>query len=446
VSDDGRVTAGGQPGNARIVVSYEGVAAQADLVVTGDDLISLSLSLSATEVDPGEHFDIVVTIRNRGDEDVFNLSAWVDIAGSEVAAPSSQCTYFPPYVIPGEEHRAGFHCGGHFAPGDEQTLTFTMRSTNVQSTTLVVSAFVDTWEGPADPYLPNNSATRQLAVNDGRIVFVSNRTGVTNLFTIRADGTGLRQLTSNAAAESFPAWAPDRRRIAFIRGFTLWIINADGTGEAQLPVPANNKPTWSPDGRRIAVSGRPPGSDYLKILIYDLAAGSYSALALGQIVTGDWLFPDWSPDGTELLATYEEGISLVHRIRLADGYTTAMHMPYAGTCFVNSAVHARWARVRSAFATDIAVMREGPYRTAPGDYNSDVACPGGYADWYPYVPAGTEMKLGSPAWSPDGRHLIFSARPQGTTGAFDLVMVRADGTGGLQKITSWPADDLHPHW
>src|SRR3712207_8382853 len=61
---------------------------------------------------------------------------------------------------------------------------------------------------------------------NGKIAFASNRTtgeGVNNLegdfeiFTMNRDGTGLQQLTENAASDFDPEWSPDGQRIVFQR-------------------------------------------------------------------------------------------------------------------------------------------------------------------------------------------------------------------------------------
>jgi Tol biopolymer transport system component len=50
------------------------------------------------------------------------------------------------------------------------------------------------------------------------IVFASARTGASQLWVMRVDGTARQQLTSDAEPSCFPAWSPDGRQIAFIRG------------------------------------------------------------------------------------------------------------------------------------------------------------------------------------------------------------------------------------
>lgn len=48
-----------------------------------------------------------------------------------------------------------------------------------------------------------------------------------------------------------PAWSPDGKRIAYLssRNGSLWIMNADGTGQKKLV--SGDDPVWAPDGRMI---------------------------------------------------------------------------------------------------------------------------------------------------------------------------------------------------
>lgn len=104
----------------------------------------------------------------------------------------------------------------------------------------------------------------QISPDGGWIVFVVRKTdleankGRSDLWLVRADGTGLRRLTSHAEADSEPRWAPDGESVWFISGRSgssqVWSIRIDG-GEARQvtdePLDVGNL-VVSPDGRHIA--------------------------------------------------------------------------------------------------------------------------------------------------------------------------------------------------
>lgn len=67
------------------------------------------------------------------------------------------------------------------------------------------------------------------------------------VFRVRADGTGLRKLTSLRKANAIdPVWSPDGRRIAYVRegvyGDEIWTMKADGSDHQR--VGAGNQPDW----------------------------------------------------------------------------------------------------------------------------------------------------------------------------------------------------------
>src|SRR5207248_1205688 len=91
---------------------------------------------------------------------------------------------------------------------------------------------------------------------EGTLVFASNRTGVFQIYSIRADGTQLGQLTRGKSADTAPRFSPDGRRIVFTRSpkqdtHELWVMTADGSGQRRLAA-RGTAPSWSPDSRRIA--------------------------------------------------------------------------------------------------------------------------------------------------------------------------------------------------
>jgi Tol biopolymer transport system component len=124
-----------------------------------------------------------------------------------------------------------------------------------------------------------------------------------HIWTINADGTNLRQLTTTDDYDLWPDWSPDGTSIAFTRildstGEThLYVMNADGTD--QRPLLDDNTqgrdPAWSPDGTQIAyVRGLENASD---IYILDLATGQKHQLTTNE--RGEYE-PVWSPDGSRI--------------------------------------------------------------------------------------------------------------------------------------------------
>lgn len=98
-----------------------------------------------------------------------------------------------------------------------------------------------------------------------KIVFVSNKSGNEDIFSMNLDGSGLTQLTDHAGKDAYPAVSPDGKKIAYtsdINGFWQMIVmNWDGTDKVQItddPV-LSGYPTWSFDGRYIFYEARLEG-------------------------------------------------------------------------------------------------------------------------------------------------------------------------------------------
>src|SRR5262245_44182179 len=92
----------------------------------------------------------------------------------------------------------------------------------------------------------------------------------TSLWIVPADGTTAPRVLTSGTRDSTPRWAPDGRRIAFVRsagGPPQIYVLPFGGGEASaitdLPRGAA-APIWSPDGKRIAFSSTTRPDDFEK--------------------------------------------------------------------------------------------------------------------------------------------------------------------------------------
>lgn len=143
----------------------------------------------------------------------------------------------------------------------------------------------------------------------GDLVFDSDRTGNHEIWTMHGDGTGPRQITMDRAYDNWrPRLASDRRRILFYRNAagnggdsthaSLWMINSDGTGLAQVRAAGKDGWTmqghaeWSPTGQQLAMYGGVGGGS--QIFITDR-----NGTIVRQVTTRPGYNVDvsWSPDG-----------------------------------------------------------------------------------------------------------------------------------------------------
>ncbi len=81
-----------------------------------------------------------------------------------------------------------------------------------------------------------------------RIAFTYVRAGGFDLFTIRPDGSGLRRLTHEGAAgmNNWAMWSPDGSEIAWGKGESIWVMNADGSGKRRVTDAGGVPGAWAP--------------------------------------------------------------------------------------------------------------------------------------------------------------------------------------------------------
>ncbi len=142
-----------------------------------------------------------------------------------------------------------------------------------------------------------------------RIVFARAIGNTSTLVAMNADGSDAVALTSGAYRYG-PDVSPDGSRILFLRdrfarssGPSLNLMNANGTGETELPWGPAYEARWSPDGREIAFTGLTfDGAPALYVMPAD---GSQPTPLTGQDPFHADSWPAWSPDGTKIAFTRE---------------------------------------------------------------------------------------------------------------------------------------------
>jgi Tol biopolymer transport system component len=168
--------------------------------------------------------------------------------------------------------------------------------------------------GPPHVYLADASSGEQTLLseqpgrwpsfspNGGRIAFDNGGQPSANIFVINTDGSGLGQLTHDAAARNIrPDWSPDGRKIAFTSrrdgNDEIYVMNADGTDQTRLTDnPASDlAPAWSPDGRKIVFQSDRDGNEE----IYVMNADGSDQTRLTDYPGRDE-DPDWSPNGRSI--------------------------------------------------------------------------------------------------------------------------------------------------
>lgn len=264
---------------------------------------------------------------------------------------------------------------------------------------------------------------------NGKIVFVSDRSGSWQLYTIDPDGRGMTQIT-NMPPTDYDLWAPtfspDGERIAFCYGTgnsavfalaELYMINADGTGLKQLTHDGGFDcfPHWSPDGNHIAFFGSFPPAGSLAVMRSD---GTDVQLLL---TTGQWKF--WG----ELLSIYTpDGRSIVFESQFGGLVSAAWIMNSNGT-------HTRRLTPALLEATPVDVSPDGMHILINNHFNTDLPSATFVMDidgknLKPIFSPAENAHEGPGGYSPDGKKIILMSDRLNSPFTFDIFTMNADGT------------------
>ena len=327
-----------------------------------------------------------------------------------------------------------------------------------------------------------------LSPDDQWIAFQSDRPAGRGVWLMPADGGTPRLLVAAEDDRTWPAWSPDGRRLALVRNGRLAITDVASASIAELritgpPSAAAREPAWTPDGRRIvfvnaqrftSVGGalwlvadtgglaKPAAGPELRVLAPALSRQGRVAFFRRDTLTMKhelWIADSlgapprrvtdeddtsplrvrWTPDG-ESLVYHANG--QLWRLRVRD--SVPERIPLRATLNV---VIQPWS------PPAVRLARPGTRLAARGFRSLQLSpdarriamialdtlwlfAPGERPRALIAVPDNAEDL----AWSPDARHLAWSA------GAQRDIYVTDVSTGATRQLTALPDDELRPAW
>ncbi len=251
------------------------------------------------------------------------------------------------------------------------------------------------------------------------------------IFSMNLDGTGLVDLTNNDASDTYPAYSPDGKQIAFCSDRAgkseLYIMNEDGTNQHritdQIPDcgnPSWSVPVWSPDDKWIGIpSTASQAANNQKMDIFLLKSDESKMYNLTNNAASEGSF-SWSPDSQQIAFAsnrdgnyeiYTVGIDGRNLTRLTNNSTTDS-LPAWSPDGQRIAYTSNWQG-----ALEIYVMNtDGSNQVR---LTSDIS-------------AST-----NPVWSPDGKTIFYTTNKDGNV---EIYRMSADGSNQT-NLTNSSVDD-----
>jgi len=333
-------------------------------------------------------------------------------------------------------------------------------------------------EVPALRYVSYSGRDSSPALSrDGRLLaFVSERTGKPRIWVQEAGG---RDAALTEGPDSSPRISPDGSSILFVRDEgarrSLYRVPLVG-GPPRKVIDDTGEGDWSPDGRRIAfvrfgdAGGRPVAT------LGTAAADGGEPRELARVEERMLRFPRWSPDGTAIaarvgplqgqldpeLALFDARSGARRALPLAEGHGQVYGLSWrgAGELLYTQVSGATAGGSSRVVALDVGSGTARTVFTLPGRMVLvDAAGPRIAADVLSNrqslrelplhgeqaaPPARALTRAGAedrqPAYSPDGRRLVFSSN---RTGNLDLWLLDT-ANGEERQLTDDEADDWDP--
>jgi TolB protein len=262
--------------------------------------------------------------------------------------------------------------------------------------------------------------------NRQRLVGLVDNREVKEIYVTDYDGANPVRVTSSRQLNIDPSWSPDGRAIAYTRyrqTIPEIFVSFIYTGVLETPTEgqgSNYLPAFSPDGTRIAFMSNRDGNPE----IYVMNVNGSNVRRLTNHPAND-ATPTWSPSGGQLAFTSNRSGQPQIYVMNADG---------TGVRRLTSEAYADGATWSPAPGTEIAfAAQSGPGRYDIKIYNLAT----GLTSQLTFGEGSNE----SPAYAPNGRHLVFTST---RAGGVQVFTIGRDGRG-LRQLTR-EGNNYTPAW
>jgi Tol biopolymer transport system component/DNA-binding winged helix-turn-helix (wHTH) protein len=293
------------------------------------------------------------------------------------------------------------------------------------------------------PYRTPNAGSSQYYSPDGKYLVISDKNSQGEpfrLYSLSIETGEKRKMTSppmGAVGDSYPAFSPDGRMLAFIRSSSqattdIYLLPTTG-GEPRRLTFDNSSIlgfAWKADSREIVFASRRESSIY-NLWRIPITGGAPERLpTIGQNV----ISPAISHQGDRLSYTQTLDDQNIWRLEINSmGRGTAPTNLIASTLGDNGPDYSPDGQ-KIVFAS----TRSGGFGIWVCDFNGD--------NPRQLIDRGPNL-TGTPRWSPDGRRVAFDSRSNesGREGNADIYVITAEG-GQPRNLTLDPSEDVAPSW
>ncbi len=259
------------------------------------------------------------------------------------------------------------------------------------------------------------------------LVFVSNRSGNDEIYTLGIDST-VTNISNNPASDTSPSWSPDGNRVAFVSNRDgndeIYVMNADGSNVVRLTDnPATeSSPVWAANGSLIGFATSRDGN--YEIYTMSSTDGS-NPVNVTNAPASNETNPAPSPDSSKLAFMSDRDGNNEIYVQATDGSVTNVTNSAASTdsspAWSPDSGRIVFVSDRESLAQIYVIGADGSNPTRI----SDLSKPDTH-----------------PVWSSDGSQIAFVSQDNGLS---QIYVMNQDGTG-VTKVSDGTGNDSAPSW